>query len=77
MSEHHEAPKSHDAHAIHEDHPTKGPNNPTEINPKIASDIAYWSKELGVSGEKLHEAIRAHGNHVDKVRAALHDRKAS
>ena len=35
------------------------------------SDIAYWSKEFGVSGDKLHEAIRSHGTHVDKIRAAL------
>jgi hypothetical protein len=38
----------------------------------MSSDIAYWSKEFGVTGDKLHEAIRAHGTHVDKVRAALH-----
>jgi Protein of unknown function (DUF3606) len=70
MSEHHDAPKAHEAHAIHEDH-TKGPHDPKEINPKMASDIAYWSKEFDVTGDKLHEAIRAHGTHVEKVRAAL------
>ena len=48
------------------------PHDPKIINPKMASDIAYWSHEFGVSGEKLHEAIRTHGTHVDKVRAALH-----
>ena len=47
------------------------PSSETEINPKIASDIAYWSKEFGVDGNVLHEAIRTHGTHVDKVRAAL------
>jgi hypothetical protein len=41
------------------------------INPKLSSDIAYWSKEFGVSGERLHEAMRSHGSHVDKIRAAL------
>ena len=49
----------------------EGPHSPTEINPKIASDIAYWAKEFGVSGQILHEAIRMHGTHVVKVRAAL------
>ena len=49
----------------------KSPHDPKEINPKMASDIAYWSKEFGVSGDILHEAIRTHGTHVDKVRAAL------
>ena len=49
----------------------KGPHDPKEINPKMASDIAYWSKEFGVTGQILHEAIRTHGTHVDKIRAAL------
>jgi hypothetical protein len=43
----------------------------------MASDIAYWSHELGVSGDALHEAIRAHGTHVEKVRAALHPHKTA
>jgi hypothetical protein len=71
MSEHHDAPKSHEPHAQHEEHASKGPNNPKEINPKMASDIAYWSKEFGVTGDQLHESIRSHGTHVDKIRAAL------
>ena len=48
-----------------------GPSDPNEINPKIASDIHYWSKQFGVTGEALHEAIRVHGTHVSKVRAAI------
>jgi len=50
----------------------KGPHDPKEINPKMASDIAYWAAEFKVTGERLHEAIRVHGTHVDKVRAGLH-----
>ena len=42
-----------------------------EINPKVSGDIAHWSKEFGVTGEQLHEAIRVHGTKVEKVRAAL------
>ena len=72
MSEQHDVQKSHEPHAIHEDQ-RKGPHDQKEINPKMSSDIAYWSKEFGVSGDKLHEAIRAHGTHVEKVRAALHN----
>ena len=71
MSEHHDVKKAHEPHAIHEEH-AKGPHDPKEINPKLASDIAYWSKEFGVTGDQLHEAIRSHGTHVEKVRAALH-----
>ncbi len=70
MSEHHDAPKTHEFHTVHEDH-TKGPSNPKEINPKVSSDIAYWSKQFNVTSQALHEAIRAHGTHVDKIRAAL------
>ena len=54
-----------------------GPSNAEEINPKVASDIHYWSKEFGVTGEALHEAIRVHGTAVSKVRAALADHAGS
>jgi hypothetical protein len=64
-------PALHD-HDRHKGPHIKSPHDPKEINPKMASDIAYWSKELGVSGERLHEVIRAHGTHVEKIRAALH-----
>ena len=49
----------------------KGPSSQDEINAKLAGDIHYWSKEFGVTGEALHEALRVHGTHVSKVRAAL------
>jgi len=72
MTEHNKnATKHQEFHTAQEEH-AKGPHDPKEINPKLSSDIAYWSKEFGVTGDKLHEAIRAHGTHVDKVRAALH-----
>ncbi|HVG27901.1 MAG TPA: DUF3606 domain-containing protein [Acidobacteriaceae bacterium] len=73
--EHPQKSKEHAPHALHEEH-LKGPHDPKEINPKLASDIAFWSHEFGVTGEKLHEAIRAHGTHVDKIRAALHPQKS-
>jgi hypothetical protein len=75
MSEHSdpqkEPRKGHEPHALHEE-TTLHPHDPKEINPKMASDIAYWSKEFHVTGDQLHEAIRTHGTHVEKVRAALH-----
>ena len=43
MSQHRDDAKVHEPHALKEDHATKGPHNPKEINPKMASDIAYWS----------------------------------
>ena len=69
--EHKQSSKDHAAHAPHEDSPTKGPSSPDEINPKVSSDIAFWSKEFGVTGDALHEALRVHGHKVAKVRAAL------
>jgi hypothetical protein len=71
MSEHHDAPTTHEPHAAHEDH-SKGPHDLHIINPKISSDMAYWAHEFGVTTQVLHEAIRVHGTHVAKVRAALH-----
>ncbi|MEO8369001.1 MAG: DUF3606 domain-containing protein [Candidatus Solibacter sp.] len=53
----------------------KGPSNPNEINPKVASDIHYWAGELHVTGQQLHEAIRGHGTHVAKIREALKHHK--
>lgn len=76
MSEHHGEPKGHEAHTLHEEHATKGPHDSKEINPKMSSDIAYWAHEFGVTGDQLHELIRSHGTHVDKIRAAVHAHKA-
>ena len=53
------------------------PSSQDEINPKLASDIHYWTKELGVTGQVLHEAIRVHGTHVVKVRKALETHQVS
>jgi hypothetical protein len=73
MSQHHDDdPKVHEPHTLTEDHALKGPHDAKEINPKMASDIAYWCKEFGVTGDKLHELVRTHGTHIDKLRAALH-----
>jgi hypothetical protein len=56
---------------------TFAPAGSKEINPKTASDIAYWSKEFGATGDQLHEVIRSHGTHVGKIRAALHTHKGA
>ena len=78
MSQHHDDAKAHEPHVLREEHVTKGPHNPKEINPKMASDIAYWAHEFGVTGDQLHELIRSHGTHVDKIRAAaLHSHKVA
>jgi hypothetical protein len=53
------------------EHGHQVPSSETEINPKLASDIHYWTKELKTTGQLLHEAIRVHGTKVEKVRHAL------
>lgn len=64
------------ASGVPSQHPEQtGPPNPQEINPNNASEIAYWSKALGVTSEQLHEAIRVHGTQVGNVCAALHGHK--
>ena len=47
-----------------------------EINPKVAADIAHWTKEFNVTGQELHEAIRVHGTKIVKLRAALAHHKS-
>jgi hypothetical protein len=54
-----------------------GPHDPHEINPKLTSDIHYWAKHFGVTGQILHEAIRVHGTRVEKVEAALKNHQVS
>jgi Protein of unknown function (DUF3606) len=63
-------------HAEHTEE-SLAPHDPKEINPKMASDIRYWTKEFNVSGDQLREAIRRHGTHVEKVRAALQHHKTA
>ncbi len=53
----------------------KGPHDPNLINPKLSSDIHYWAEEFHVTGQQLHEAIRVHGTHVNKIREALKHHK--
>jgi hypothetical protein len=70
------------AHAVPVEHPPtehghQVPSSETEINPKLASDIHYWTKELKVTGQLLHEAIRVHGTKVEKVRHALETNQVS
>lgn len=69
MADQTEAPEEQQAHK------EKGPSDPNDINPKLSSDIHYWTKEFNVTGQQLHEAIRVHGTHVKKIREALKHHK--
>jgi hypothetical protein len=61
---------------LDEEIPT-APHDPEHINPKLASDIRYWSAQLGVSGQVLHEAVRVHGTSLAKVRAAIEQHRVN
>lgn len=48
-----------------------GPQDYERINVNVESDIAYWTRELGVSRERLARAIEAAGEKVADVRRQL------
>lgn len=48
-----------------------GPQEYDRINVLVESEVAYWSKELGVSRERLAKAIEEVGEKVVDVRRQL------
>jgi hypothetical protein len=48
-----------------------GPQDYDRINVNVESEVEYWSKELGVSRERLARAIEAVGEKVGDVRRQL------
>ena len=49
----------------------KQPQDPKTINTHEEWELNYWSKELGVSKEKIVQTVKAVGNSVAKVKAHL------
>jgi hypothetical protein len=49
----------------------KQPQDPKTINTHEEWEMNYWSKELGVSKEKIIQAVKAVGNSVAKVKTSL------
>ena len=70
-------PTDFDALPTLDDDIPEAPHDPEQINPKLASDVRYWSAQLGVSGQVLHEAVRVHGTSVAKVRAAIEENRVN
>jgi len=48
-----------------------GPRDYDRINVLVESEVAYWSKELGVPRERLARAIEAVGEKVIEVKKYL------
>ena len=48
----------------------RGPQDRTRINVNEDWEVRYWSKELGVSENRLRELVKQHGVSADAVRRA-------
>jgi hypothetical protein len=49
----------------------RGQQDHSRINVNESWEVAYWTKEPGVTREQLEAAVRAVGPHVDAVRNQL------
>jgi hypothetical protein len=49
----------------------RGPSDWSRINTTEEWELAYWTKELGVSAEELKNLVAWHGNSAAAVRRAL------
>ncbi len=47
------------------------PQDATKINVNESWELDYWSKELGITKERLKEAVRAVGTSVKDVKRYL------
>jgi hypothetical protein len=49
----------------------RAPQDAARINVSEDYEVQYWTKELGVSKERLQELVKEHGVSADAVRGAL------
>jgi hypothetical protein len=49
----------------------RGPQDRSRISITENWEVQYWTKELGVSAERLRQLVREHGNSAAAVRAAI------
>jgi hypothetical protein len=49
----------------------RGPADRSRINVNEDYEVRYWTKELGVSEDRLRELVKAVGPSADKIREAL------
>jgi hypothetical protein len=54
-----------------DDTSNRGPADRTRINVNEDYEVAYWTKELGVSADRLKELVAKHGVMTADVRKAL------
>ena len=49
----------------------RAPQDAARINVNEDYELQYWTKELGVSKERLKELVKTHGVSADAVRSAV------
>lgn len=49
----------------------RGPQDRSRISIHEDWEVKYWTKELGVSKERLAELVKQHGNSAEKIRSAI------
>ena len=54
-----------------DDKSNRGPADRTRINVNEDYEVVYWTKELGVSSDRLKELVAKHGVMAADVRKAL------
>ena len=54
-----------------DDKTKRGPQDRSRINVNEDYERKYWSKELGVSEEKLKELVKQYGPSIEKIRTAV------
>jgi Protein of unknown function (DUF3606) len=54
-----------------DDKANRGPADRSRINVNEDYEVAYWTKELGVSSDRLKELVAKHGVITADVRKAL------
>jgi hypothetical protein len=57
-----------------DDKTNRGPADRSRINLSEDYEVQYWTKQLGVTEERLQEAVAAVGSSADKVREYLRQR---
>jgi hypothetical protein len=54
-----------------DDKSNRGPADGARINVNEDYEVAYWTKELGISADRLKELVAKHGVMAADVRQAL------
>ena len=54
-----------------DDKTNRGPQDRSRINVHEPYELEYWTKEFGVSAERLKQLVATHGVSADKIRQAL------